>query len=133
MVTSVYEARNDDNERRYKADVLAFIEGTVNDVREADICQLLELAARTSESARCFRDTVEFLIERLPRRDAVTSRYVFWYMLRMLCATFEAYLTPRVSPDDVAHAKAAAAIASYTRNTEENGRDPTPRSRPQTS
>lgn len=95
--------------------MLAFIEGAIADARGGDVCRLLELGAKMEESAHCFHDVMEILIEKLPRQDSIATKYVFWYMLRLLWATFDDYLKARISPDAVADANAQAALASYAR------------------
>ena len=115
MATSIFDIGSEDNPRRYRAITLALIEAWVGDVRDIDLGGLLERGFKTSESARCFHDVVEILIEKLPRQDAVAHRLVFWNMLRTLCATFEEHLTAQLPDEVVADAKAKAALASQAR------------------
>lgn len=115
MVIHTPGAEGEEPKRRHQMQVRECLARMVATSREADICHLLELAARTNESARCHHDVVEILIEKLPRQDAVATRYVFRYMLQGLCEAFEEHLAELVAPADALNARTTAETNNRTR------------------
>lgn len=105
-----------DSPERFEAITLTLIEAWVSDVSDNDGCSLSDQGVRASESARCYHDVVEILIDQLPHSEAAAHRLVLWNMLRLLFVAFEKRLISQLPDGVVLDAKAIAASASHARS-----------------